>query len=199
MLERHVHTLLSEHLSTSHPLSNMQWGFQPGKGTVTALLSTTHEWFLDLEAGKEVCSVFFDLRKAFDSVPHRELVEKLRKLCIDPSLLIWIKNYLTGRHQKVVVGGEESSTTPVTSGVPQGSILGPLLFLIYIDDVTGVPLSEGTKLVLYADDMLLYRTIDHPEDYASLQEDINSVNTWVQDNYLNFNVAKCKYMLLSRK
>jgi len=72
------------------------------------------------------------------------------------------------RYQKVVIGGEESATIPVTSGVPQGSVLGHLLFLIYIDDITRISLSEGTKLVLYADDMLLYRKIDHPEDYVAL-------------------------------
>ena len=126
---------------------------------MSALLTTTHDWFVKLEAGKEVCSVFFDLQKAFDSVPHRELVEKLCKLHISPVVLKWIRNYLTNRHQKVVIGSEESKAISVTSGVPQGSVLGPLLFLIYIDDVTRVPLSDGTKLVLYADDMLLYREI----------------------------------------
>ena len=98
------------------------------------------------------------------------------------------------RYQKVVIGGEE--TIP---GVLQGSVLGPLLFLILSDDITRIPLSEGTKLVLYADDMLLYRKIDHPEDYAALQMDINSVNNWIKGNYLMFNASKFKYMLISRR
>ena len=74
-----------------------------------------------------------------------------------------------------------------------------LVFLIYIDDITRISLSEGTKLLLYADDMLLYRKIDHPEDYVALQMDINSVNNWIKGNYLTFNTSKCKYMLISRR
>ena len=113
-------------------------------------------------------------------------------------VLKWITSYLTMRYQKVVIGGEESETIPVTSGVPQGSVLGPLLFLIYTDNITRISLSEGTKLVLYADDMLFYRKIDHPEDYVALQMDINSVNNWIKGNYLTFNACKCKYVLISR-
>ena len=107
------------------------------------------------------------------------LTESLLKLCklrISPVVLKWIRNYMTNRYQKVVIGGEESEVISVTSGVPQGSVLGPLLFHIYIDDLTRIPLSDGTQLVLYADNMLLYRKIDCPEDYIVLQNDINTVN-----------------------
>ena len=199
MLERHFHSLISSYLSENHPLANIQWGFQAGKSTVAALIATTHDWLTQLEVGRDIGSIFFDLKKAFDTVPHKALLDKLQQLNVSPFILRWVRSYLTARHQKVVIGGEDSDTIPVISGVPQGSVLGPLLFLIYIDDVARVPLSEGTSLVLYADDMLLYRAINTPEDFAILQEDINTVNNWVKTNYLNFNVSKCKFMYISRK
>ena len=168
LLERHFHQLITDHLSDNHPLANTQWGFQPAKSTVTALLSTTYDWLEEMEAGRDICSVFLDLKKAFDTVPHQSLMEKLVRLNLNPFILQWLCSYLMNRQQKVVVGGEESETIPVISGVPQGSVLGPLLFLIYIDGVTRIPLSEGSKLVLYADDMLLYRRITSPVDFNSL-------------------------------
>ena len=113
----------------------------------------------------------------------------------------WIRSYLTDRHQKVVLGGDESNTIPFISVVPQGSVLGPLLFRIYIDDVTRVPLALRvvSKLVIYADDMPLYRKIDCPEDYTMLHWDVNTINNWVRDNSFAFSVLKCKYMLISCK
>jgi len=87
MLECHVHYLITEHLSSNHLLSNTRWGFQSGKSTSTALLTTQYDWLKELEAGKEVCSVFFDIRKAFDSIAYRELVQKLCQLHINPIVL----------------------------------------------------------------------------------------------------------------
>jgi len=105
-------------------------------------------------------------------VPHMPLMSKLEELNLDHHVLVWINNYLANRHQRVTVNEATSESTCVTSGVAQGSILGPLLFLIYIDDIVKVTLSEGSKLVLYADDIFLYRPIRTNDDYSALQHDI---------------------------
>ena len=114
-------------------------------------------------------------------------------------ILRWVTDYLTNRHQYVVVNGQSSQPAPVTSGVPQGSVLGPLLFLIYIDDLTNVSLRDGASIALYADDVLLFRIINSPDDFIAVQEDIDKINEWSVTNSLTLNKAKCKYMSISRK
>ena len=104
-----------------------------------------------------------------------------------------------GRKQKVVVEGETSEPIHVVSGIPQGSVLGPLLFIIYIDGINDSVLSVNSKTSQYADDMLLTKPVRATADYADLQTDIDSLNRWVTENHLTFNYSKCKYMLISRK
>ena len=115
------------------------------------------------------------MTKAFDSVPHRQLIAKLEAIGLNAYLINWIKNYLTHRTQTVVLNGASSQPLPVLSGVPQGSVLGPLLFLLYINDICDIGISNGSKLVLYADDILLYWAIDSPDDFALLQHDVNTL------------------------
>ena len=146
----------------------------------------------------DVCAVFFDLKKAFDSVPHRLLLLKLSTIGIDPYLVQWIASYLCERQQAVCVEGSSSSYLPVLSGVPQGSVLGPLLFLTYVDEVSEVNISDGS-LLLYADDIVIYRTIRSSGDYLHLQNDVNALTDCVSSSLLNLNPAKCKYMIITRK
>ena len=98
--------------------------------------------------GTEIGAIFFDFKKAFDTVPHLPLLEKLEQLGLDPCIVTWIHNYLAERRQAVVLNGASSQSAHVISGVPQGSILGPLLFLIYIDDITHANISEASKLFM---------------------------------------------------
>ena len=198
LLEKHVHHIIAKHVSKNPQFANVQWGFQSGKSTV-ALLATTYDWFQKLDSGKEVCAAFFDIQKAFDTIPHHALMQKLQYAGLNNHILHRICSYLTNREQKVLVNGATSNSLPVISGVPQGSVLGPLLFLIYIDGVTSAPLSDGSKMTLYADDMLLYRQVESPQDYQKLQDDIHSISEWVSANHLHLNVSKCKTMLISRK
>jgi len=116
-----------------------------GKSTVSALLSMTHDWLLHLEKRQQGGAVFFDFHKAFDCVPHQPLIDKTLA-----SILISSIGFIVTWQckQRVVLNGETSESLNVTSGVPQGSILGLLLFLIYIDDITKLSLSDGTKLIL---------------------------------------------------
>ena len=130
VLEKHIYSLIVDFLAEHHLLSDVfcldAQQFQP------YYPATVHHWFELLEDGKEVCAVFLDFKKAFDSVPHIPLLEKLQRIGLDAHLIMWIKNYLTLRMQSVAVDGATSNPMPVLSGVPQGSVLGPLLFLIYI-------------------------------------------------------------------
>jgi len=116
------------------------------------------------------------LRKAFDSVPHFPLLNKLKNIELEQHVLQWLTSYLSDRQQYVVVDGATSKTSPVLSGVPQGSVLGPLLFLIYINCVCQVPLSEASMISMYADDILLCKPIHHPENYDDLQRDIDAIH-----------------------
>ena len=178
LLERIIYRRITTFLDSTYPLADNQWGFLPGRSTTYALLSAVHDWLDRMERGHTMGAVFFDLTKAFDSVPHRQLIYTLRTIGLDNYLVSWIANYLTNRTQSVVLNGESSDPLPVLSGVPQGSVLGPLLFLLYVNNVNDVDLSEGTKLILYADDILLYRKIDTDQDRAALQRDVDSLGVW---------------------
>ena len=135
---------------------------------------------------------------AFNTVPHSLLLAKLNKLGLDPYLLQWISNYLSDRSQYVCVDGVSSCCLPVVSGVPQGSVLGPLLFITYINDVATC-ISSGSNVNMFADDIALYRIIKTAADYVHLQEDVDATSECIQEKDLQFNATKCKTMLISRK
>ena len=170
----------------------------PHRSSTSALISVIHDWMCVLDSGKEVCVVFFDIRKAFDSVPHVLLLQKLTEIGLDPCILRWIKNYLTDRKQFVVVNGSTSNMLPVLSGVPQGSVLGPLLFIIYINEIVH-QISQRSYMNLFAHDIALYRDINTADDYVQLQEDINAVSAFLTLKHLNLNTSKCCHLLLTRK
>ena len=161
-------------------------------------VTVTHNWLQQLDLGYDVCTVYFDLQNAFESVPHRPLLQKLLDIQLNPYIVQWVSSYLTNRSQLVVVEGTSSPVLPVLSGVPQGSVLGPLLFLIFINDVT-TQVSSGSFLSLFADDMALYHTIHSTADFSIVQCDISSLSVWIKKHFLSLQPAKCHAMVLTRK
>ena len=198
LLERHIHGIICDHLSSSYPLAYNQWGFLPGCSTDAALLTVVHAWHEFLECGSEVAVLFYDLRKAFDSVPHAPLLDRLVFIGLDPFVVAWIRSYLTCHRQSVLVSGCSSSTSPVLSGVPQGSVLGPLLFIIYLDRIARIAFVSST-LNMYADDMVLFMGVRSASDVSIFLQDNAMLCHAVGENYLTLNSSKCKFMLVSRK
>lgn len=164
-----------------------QHGFKKGRSVTTNLVDFVNEVIHVIEKGHQVDAIYTDVRKAFDRVRHGMLISKLRELGIHSSLLDWIRSYLSDRHQYVKMMGSKSQRYHVTSGLPQGSHLGPLLFLIYFDDVTKV--FKSSKCSLYADDLKVYRRIKSVSDCIALQRDLNALELWCREK---FYVAECR-------
>jgi hypothetical protein len=148
--------------------------------------------------GKEIRVVFMDISKAFDRVWHKGLLHKLKINGITGKLLEWLKDYLTDREQRVIINGEHSEWGHIKAGVPQGSVLGPLLFLIFINDVTHVV--RNCKIRLFADDTCLFIEVDdHGETGGMIDEDLNRLNAWAEKWKITFSPPKTKELLVSKK
>ena len=194
IIEKHVKKVVLDHLTTYAPISPRQWGFMESRSTISALIKIIDDWSQALDQGREVCVIFFDVSKAFDKVPHLPLLQQMEEINLNPYLIRWFKDYLSDRHQVVAVEGEVSNKLPVVSGVPQGSILGPLLFIMYINNVI-TTISSGSEINMFADDIAVYRIITSTNDYAVLQEDISAITSFFNYKHRNFNEDKCRMML----
>ena len=182
---------------TNSLISSNQSGFVPGDSTINQLRLLYHELCLAIDHQKEVRIIFLNISKAFDKVWHSGLLFKLGKSGIRGDLLAWFKNYLSDRQQRVVIHGQSSSWGTIQAGVPQGSVLGPLLFLIFINDIVDVVRSN---IKLFADDTSLYLTVDDPDTAAeTMNTDLSEIDIWSKVWLVFFNTLKTKSMLISKK
>ena len=180
-----------EFLNDNGILSNDRHGFTTGQSCVTQLLEIMEIWTALLDEGGGLDVAYLDFRKAFDSVPHQRLLMKCKAHGLDGNLLHWIESFLTGRKQRVMVKGEPSTWADVISGIPQGSVLGPILFVIFINDL---PDAVDSYVKIFADDTKIFTHIKTREDCDNLQSDLDSLSAWSDKWQLRFNVSKCGVM-----
>ena len=192
LLESFVRDALIEYMKVNNLISRKQFGFLSGRSTVLQLLRVLDQWTGILDRGGCVDVIYCDFMKAFDTVPHRRLISVLQYYGVDDPALSWIKDFLTDRRQRVIVNGQSSRWHTVTSGIPQGSVLGPVLFVVYIN--TMVENDTVSDIYLYADDTKVFKEVNTISDSQSLQQDINSLYTWTQDSLLRFHPEKCVAM-----
>ena len=193
-----LESIICKKLFTSfgHIISDKQHGFVPGRSVTTNLIQLSEEVIDSFQHKCQVDVVYLDLVKASNTLDHKLLLEKLYGLGISGVLHNWLNTYLIGREQTVLVNGKFSNAYKVSSGVAQGSRLGPLLFTLFINDLTKV--IQHSNLELYADDCRISRKILNSNDVTKLQMDINAVLTWVKKKKLNINVEKCQKITFSR-
>ena len=184
-----------EHLDQHRILSSFQYGFRAMRSCETQLLTTIHDFMTNYDNKRQIDIAILDFAKAFDTVPHDKLLYKIQHYGIDGHIHSWIQSFLKGRSQSVVVEGDRSSAAPVTSGVPQGTVLGPLLFLLHINDLPG---NVQSQVRLFADDCLLYRVIDTAADQHLLQQDLQALEQWGLRWGMRFNASKCEIMRICR-
>lgn len=188
ILERLVYDKILETLLQNKTISCHQHGFQSSCSCVTQLLDCMHDWTINFDQGLQTDIIYLDFAKAFDTVPHQRLLIKLKNCGIRGKALNWIRTFLSERRQRVILRNGVSSWKNVLSGVPQGSILGPLLFLIYVNDM---PDGVKTTAKMFADDTKVYNDIKIVNDCELLQEDLNSLSHWSKKWLLCFNETKC--------
>ena len=192
LLEKIIHVKLLPHLNQFEIISNCQHGFLAGRSTTTNLLKCFNDWTSMLEDSSKVDVLYIDLAKAFDSVSHDKLLYKLTKIGIGGNLHKWFTNFLTGRSFNVKVDEVRSRHAPVGSGIPQGTILGPLLFILFINNVSHEILNS--QIQLYADDSKMYSRVNNIEQFRNFNNDIVKVNDWFESWQLKINFEKCEIL-----
>ena len=198
IMERILYDQLYNYLTTFELLSDYQFGFRKSHSTATALLDCTNDWYVNIDRKMFNMVVLIDLKKAFDTVDHQILLKKLELHGIKGQALTLLKSYLTNRNQKCQVKSSFSSERPIKCGVPQGSILGPLFFLLYINDLPEC--LNKTKPRLFADDTNLTASGNSITDLeAAVNSDLENLRKWLIANKLSLNVAKTEFMLIGSK
>ena len=193
IMEKIIHNRLTTFMDIHNILTPYQDGFRKGRSTIDTIAGFTDDIATNMNQGNCTIAAFIDFKKAFDTVSHEILIQKISRLGIRDNTLNLIGNYLTGRSQYTVANTVESDKLNITCGVPQGCILGPLLFLVYINDICNN--LDDTKVRLYADDMVIYNSGEHIiQTGAELQLTLNQLYNWCNRNRLTVNIDKTKIM-----
>ena len=189
ILEKFVRDDIVKNLEKQGLFHKDQHGFRYGLSCCTQLLEVMEVWTRWFDMGLPWDAIYTDFSKAFDSVPHERLLQKVEAYGIQGNLLRWIRDFLSSRKQRVVLGGKYSNWQDVTSGIPQGSVLGPILFTIFINDM---PDTVKSCMKLFADDAKIFKAIESVEDFDMIQNDLNTLFKWSQIWQLPLNLDKCK-------
>ena len=195
IMEHIITSNMMRHLENNNILHGKQFGFRAGRSCELQLLELVEDIHRNLQKGQQTDLVVMDFSKAFDKVSHTKLLYKLQWYGVGGKTLEWIRGFLSDRRQRVVIEGESSSECPVTSGVPQGSVLGPALFLAYINDL---PDCVNSHVRLFADDTIVYRPIKNQQDRDALQQDLDKLVDWEQDWLMEFHPKKCQVIRVAK-
>ena len=191
VLETLIRNKIVSHLEENNLIKNTQHGFRNKRSCLTNLLDFFHDVLNQYDESKAVDVIYLDFQKAFDKVPHKRLLLKLKSHGIQGNILKWVENWLNNRKQRVVINGKASEWTKVTSGVPQGSVLGPVLFLVYINDIdvgiTGI-------ISKFADDTKIANTVASNNQVKEMQNNLDRLSEWGQTWQMSFNADKCKVL-----
>lgn len=199
ILEKLIAKRLSEFCKQNGIFSKNQFGFVSNRSTTAQMLTCLNFWTKAVDNSEIVTVAYLDFAKAFDTVSHQKLLFVLESKGIKGALLEWIRSFLSFRSQSVLVNGVKSSSKPVLSGVPQGSVLGPLLFIIYLSDIEKV---VNSNIFLFADDCKLFFTAspkEFSESAARFQEDLDSLFNWTQDMQLKLSLPKCSILQINEQ
>ena len=194
-LESIIKDRIVEFLDENDLIRDSQHGFRKNRSCLTNLLEFFDMATESFDRGKQFDVAYLDFSKAFDKVPHKRLCLQLKCHGINGEILEWIENWLLGRQQRVLLNGCRSEWKEVLSGVPQGSVLGPLLFLIFVNSI-----EDGVKsaVLKFADDLKVFRTIESAHDQEVFQSDLNRLLEWSEKWQMKFNLSKCKTMHIGR-
>ena len=195
MLNGYGTAVILDYLLRKKIINKKQHGFIARHSTTTNLLESTHGWSIGIDTRNSIDIIYIDFYRAFDSVVHTKLLFKLEAVGIGGKLLNWISEFLSNRLQCVVIDGCKSLTTNVISGVIQGSCLGPVLFVIFVNDVSQV-FSDSSVCSLYADDIKLYSDFKFENGLSNLTSDLAALENWAKLWQLDINIDKCQVLQL---